>query len=272
MSPSNSHHRRRQRAEPSPPVPSDTAIDAVAGRGFRAPWLFGATARKSSLTLFDQAVVSGASFVTTMVIGRVCGPAELGIYSLGFTLVLVAPVRCSRRWCWCPIRLPVNRSRRAHHRHYAGAAMVQAAVICAVSVAVTIFWDGMIALGVGPAPLSVVLWTLAAVLPALMFRDFARRFAFAHFQPSRALAVDAAVAAIQLGGIVALAVAGALSAARAFLVIGIGCSVGVLGWAVVSRGAFRLRRRTWPAAVSRNWRFGRWGGWPANWWRTSTPT
>jgi hypothetical protein len=38
--------------------------------------------------LADQAVVSGTSFITTIVIGRWCLPSELGIYSLGISLLV----------------------------------------------------------------------------------------------------------------------------------------------------------------------------------------
>ena len=38
--------------------------------------------------MIDQAVVSGASFLATILVGRWCGPGELGVYSLGFTLLV----------------------------------------------------------------------------------------------------------------------------------------------------------------------------------------
>src|SRR5438105_2895107 len=43
---------------------------------------------KGVLAVADQAVVSGTSFLTTVLIGRWCGPGELGIYSLGVTLLV----------------------------------------------------------------------------------------------------------------------------------------------------------------------------------------
>jgi O-antigen/teichoic acid export membrane protein len=106
--------------------------------------------------------------------------------------------------------------------------------------------------------LQVVIRGLAAVLPFLILREFARRFAFAHFHAARALALDAAVAAIQLGGLLWLAAAGELSATRAYLVIGFACAVGGSVCLVLRRREFRFRNSSWPIAAAKNWRFGRW--------------
>src|SRR5262249_48136491 len=52
------------------------------------PWaylkrsLFG----KDSLAILDQCVVSCTRFLTSLIVGRACGPHELGEYQLGFTL------------------------------------------------------------------------------------------------------------------------------------------------------------------------------------------
>src|SRR5581483_6028917 len=43
---------------------------------------------KHALALMDQAVVSGTSFLTTVLIGRWCGASELGVYALGFSLLV----------------------------------------------------------------------------------------------------------------------------------------------------------------------------------------
>src|SRR5262245_20727373 len=56
------------------PIPTATIIGL-------APW---------ALALIDQALVSGSRFATTLVVGRFCGPAELGEYSLAFSLHVLA--------------------------------------------------------------------------------------------------------------------------------------------------------------------------------------
>src|SRR5205823_12646980 len=43
---------------------------------------------KDSLAVIDQAVVSGTSFLTTIFLWHWCGAGELGVYSLGFSLLV----------------------------------------------------------------------------------------------------------------------------------------------------------------------------------------
>src|SRR4051812_40178661 len=47
-------------------------------------------AGRGGLALVAQALVSGMNFGTSLLVGRFAGPDELGVYSLGFTLVVVA--------------------------------------------------------------------------------------------------------------------------------------------------------------------------------------
>src|SRR4051812_18808818 len=45
---------------------------------------------RALLSLADQAAVSGTNFLATLLIARACGsPAELGLYTLAFTLVVL---------------------------------------------------------------------------------------------------------------------------------------------------------------------------------------
>ena len=40
------------------------------------------------MALVDQALVSGTRFLATIIVGRCCGPRELGTYSLAFSLLV----------------------------------------------------------------------------------------------------------------------------------------------------------------------------------------
>ena len=44
----------------------------------------------SALALLDQAVVSGANFTIAVLVGRLCGLAELGAFALGGTILVFA--------------------------------------------------------------------------------------------------------------------------------------------------------------------------------------
>src|SRR5688572_16670268 len=62
----------------------------------RRPWalrmtpqgVFHALASKSVLSLCDQAIVSGANFLAAVILGRRSGFAELGLYVLGFAVLV----------------------------------------------------------------------------------------------------------------------------------------------------------------------------------------
>src|SRR5437764_1423163 len=51
--------------------------------------LLGAGTLLVVLAMVDQGVVSAARFGTNVVIGRVCGKEELGLYALGFSVLLL---------------------------------------------------------------------------------------------------------------------------------------------------------------------------------------
>ena len=57
---------------------------------FREGWKYasGLISREHFLSLADQAVVSSAGFLTTVLIARWSGPSQLGIYALGLSILL----------------------------------------------------------------------------------------------------------------------------------------------------------------------------------------
>ncbi len=103
-----------------------------------------------------------------------------------------------------------------------------------------------------------MLWVLAASLPFALLREFARRFAFAHFHVAAALAVDVAVTVVQLGGLVLLAASGSLNAPTALLVMGLACAVAGTAWLIGSRRRFVPRWRKVLPHLFNNYQFGKW--------------
>jgi hypothetical protein len=49
---------------------------------------FGAGVRLGMASIFDQAVVSATNFATMLIIARLCTKEDMGVYYLGWTLVL----------------------------------------------------------------------------------------------------------------------------------------------------------------------------------------
>jgi hypothetical protein len=103
-----------------------------------------------------------------------------------------------------------------------------------------------------------VAWVLAWVLPFALFREFGRRFAFAHLRMAEALVLDLAVAAVQFAGLAWLVSVGKLSAVTAFGVIGAACALMGAVWLYLARGHFAPR---WPhlrPALRQSWSLGQW--------------
>jgi O-antigen/teichoic acid export membrane protein len=73
-----------------------------------------------------------------------------------------------------------------------------------------------------------------------------------------ALLLDCCVFIIQIGGLLALAYLGVLSANRAYLVGGGACGIGALSWLAWTRKAFALRPAEVISHLGRNWSLGKW--------------
>ncbi len=106
--------------------------------------------------------------------------------------------------------------------------------------------------------LTTVIWVLAAVLPFGLFREFGRRFAFAHLRMHVAVAIDFATSVMQFVGLIWLARMGALTAASACAVIGLACTVAAGYWLYGARRSFVVHRKlVWPT-LRQNWALGKW--------------
>ncbi|MDP6446992.1 MAG: hypothetical protein QF805_24575, partial [Pirellulaceae bacterium] len=66
----------------------DQARSLVGLARLQAAWS-NPTLRKSLASVFDQALVSGVSFTTSVILGRNASQEELGVYFLALTIILV---------------------------------------------------------------------------------------------------------------------------------------------------------------------------------------
>jgi O-antigen/teichoic acid export membrane protein len=219
-------------------------------------WLGGLARRKNTLALADQAVVSGSNFLTTVLIGRWCGAEELGVYSLGFSL-LVSWACVQESLIALPYTIYRHRSPEGTEAEFAGSVLVHQGMLSLLSLLVLAAAAGLASAGTVPG-LAAVLWTLAGMIPFALLREFGRRFAFARLRMAQALLLDAAVAAVQLTGLVWLATVGALSATTGYAVIGVACAVPGAVWLYRGRGSFVVRWGKVRPAMRQSWALGRW--------------
>ena len=218
---------------------------------------FGLFARLGGIAVFDQMVVSGTRFLATLLIGRYCGPEELGIYSLGFSLLVLIGVLQESLVC-TPFTVLRESGHKYSDREYAGSVVIHHLFMTVLSIAILllialymVFWEP-------DAELLPVVWVLIVIAPFFLLREFARRFYFAYTEMRSALVIDLTVAVTQLLGLAALALMYKLDAQSAYMLVGICCAIAGAIWLHHCR--VRLEFST-PATIElarKHWHFGRW--------------
>ncbi|MEM9586590.1 MAG: hypothetical protein AAGA03_04860 [Planctomycetota bacterium] len=203
------------------------------------------------LAVLDQGLFSGTNFLSAVLIGRYCGPEQLGAYALAFSLVMLA-ISMVRAGLISPyvvlqgnVSAETNRSLRA--------AMLMAMLLFGISLACVALMAGLW------IPMSMSL-ALAVSLPAGLLRDFGRRLAIAEFRVRHATIQDAAILVIQIGALMTMAINGQLDAASALTVSGVVWSVAAtVGW-FVQRNHYQFADNAWKSNLMQLWPIGRWVG------------
>jgi O-antigen/teichoic acid export membrane protein len=208
------------------------------------------------LVLADQAIMSAASFITTVIIGRSTDPAQLGAYAIAIS-VLAGLLTIQGALITLPYAMQRHRPFGTPQEHagsvLAQGGMLSALVIGALAAATAMFLAG----GAGPRLIAVT-WALAAIAPFVLLRELARRFSFAHVRFGAALALDAAVAVLQLVSLGWLAWTGRMSVVTASLALGASCAVAAIGWLYIARSEFAIRRAEVCRSVKHGWSIGKW--------------
>lgn len=214
-------------------------------------------ARRGALTLADQAIVSGTNFLTVLLIGRACAPAELGLYVLGFTiLILVTQVQQSL--VAVPLTIFSAGASDARRRDLWGAGLVLWLAISFVT-SVSLAASALVASSYSfESSIAHVLGVLAITTPLILLREFARRVELARLQPVRALILDTLSSCLQLGTLGAAFWTGELSSMTAHVILGVACAVVALGWLWSVRRDFGIHSEQLRADMGRYLRLGRW--------------
>jgi O-antigen/teichoic acid export membrane protein len=211
---------------------------------------------KAVLAVADQAIFSLTSFGTSVLIGRACGKADLGVYSLALSVTLLAR-GVQEQLVVAPYMIYAHRregddlaaytgSSLAHHLAFAAAVMLGALALA-----------GWLVLGQGAAGTLRVVLALAGALPLMLLRDYIRGLSLARLELASVLRVDGLVALLQVGTLLVLAWRGALSVTAAYAVMGAACAAASCGWFLGSR-RFRFHRAAVWSDWWGNWSFGRW--------------
>jgi O-antigen/teichoic acid export membrane protein len=208
------------------------------------------------LALADQAVVSAASFVTTVIIGRYADASELGAYAIAIS-VLASLYTTQGSLITLPFSIQRHRP-VGTPSEFAGSSLLQGVLLSSVAAGLLAVIGLGLRVGGAPSEAIAMTWALAAVTQCALLREFARRFAFTHLRVAHALALDGAVCAMQLAMIGALAWSGRMSALTALGALGLASGLAGLGWLYFARAEFAVHLAGLRDAVKLGWGLGRW--------------
>ncbi len=218
--------------------------------------LSGASARQGIRTLVDQAIVSGTRFTATIVIGRIAGVEELGLYAIGFSIIMVVNV-VQESLLMSPYTILGRREKPQSRRRFAGSVFVLSLWLSLIAApALALF--GLLAATMGVTATAWLSVTLAWVIPCVLLHNFARKMCFAHLRVGSALLLDLGVALVQLAGLAYLAWTVSLTAVTALGAMGTASALIGFVWLSSNRRDLAVRRKRILPQLSRNWRFGRW--------------
>jgi O-antigen/teichoic acid export membrane protein len=236
--------------EPALPPIAAPVLRAPAGGAFAA-------ARQGAVAVVAQGIYSGTTFLSTVILGRLCDRESFGVYYLAFTVVLFVQ-GIQERLISTPYTIYCNRRSRDSQAGYTASVFLHQVFLSLLAAAASLAAFAGFALTGVMRELAPVMLVLAGMLPLLMLRGFVRQLLIAHLDLATATLLDAAVAALQLGGLLALGAAGRLTVPTAYLVMGGSSGIAVTAWYLVKRPALALDPSRVVADWLKNWTFAKW--------------
>lgn len=208
-------------------------------------------------SLFDQSLVSGTRFATSILIGAVCGAAELGLYAIGFSILMALHSMQLSLICR-PFTIYGNQMSADERRQLGGSVLVQFfgfGLLASIGLAATA--GTMIGLGLATSLPSVLL-ILAVGTPFILLREHARQFCFARLQVKSVTLIDFTATVIQFAGLGGLAWTGQLSAVTALATTTVSAGLGGLLWLWMARTELQVELARVLRDLKSQWRIGKW--------------
>lgn len=235
-----------------PATSSAAATPELAAQGGRR-WL--AAIPRSAWFIADQGVVSLANFVAPVLVGRYAGQQELGYYTLGVSLYVVATAM-ARSLVWTTYTKELHHRTDREQAELTGSATVHLVAYAIVS-AIAIGAIAAVSAWLGHPQLALFFAVLAPAAAAMMLREHVRRLAMAKIDFVTVLVLDVLVAVAQVALLAWLASTDQLTAMSAFAAVAVS-SLLSLGWLLVYRDRFCLK---WSRVVPdwlHSWKTSKW--------------
>lgn len=216
----------------------------------RVPW-------QMFWALADQGVVSVARMATSILVGRYGSKEELGLYTLGFTLLTLV-ISLQEALVTTPYTIFVARYPRDQQPSFSGHLFLFSKLLTLVTMfllAISI----LIAFLQGADPqLLMVMGALLLILPFSLLKEFSRRWQVAHLKMVEATAIDSLNSLILLGCLFGLCYFQSITAVYAFLATGIAGLAASLTWGIYSRREFQFRWSQFKHTMRSCLHYGKW--------------
>lgn len=227
----------------------------------RARGLLQSGAGKAFITLGDQGIVSATNFLTAVLVGRLAGQDELGLYYLGFQGILIFVQNTQMSLVSAAYIVYGPRFEGEAFREYTGSTLLHSltlGLLAGMGMLLAGLYFGARGGPEGMEGLDGLLLILSATGACWLLREYARQVCFARLNAHAALTLDGFVFVAQLGGLFLLGRSGWLTAQSAYGVIAVVSGLGALTWLFSRRRIFAPRlHRAWPD-FRKNWNYTRW--------------
>ncbi|MGW8256187.1 MAG: lipopolysaccharide biosynthesis protein [Thermoguttaceae bacterium] len=217
----------------------------------------GRSSRFAVTSIFDQGVVSATNFATMLIIARLCSKADVGVYYLGWTIILFL-MGAQGNLISIPYTMHCRRREEESSASYAGSTLVHQlcvsffAIVCIFALSIITYFD------FGPSEMLTVEWVLIIIVPIVLLREYIRRFMFAHLAVGGALLLDICVSCIQITGLLSLAFFHELSVPGVYAIVGCACVLSLLVWMLTNHHPIDFQRKRILSDWRENWHFGKW--------------
>ena len=209
-----------------------------------------------ALALSDQAVVSGTSFLTIILVGRWTGSTQLGLFAIGMS-VLASVIAAQDSLIVLPYAIQKHRAEGTPDQS-AGNALALNFLLSGLAFTLIVAAAAALLLRGAESQVSTQAWALAAAAPFVLLREFGRRYGFAHLRIGATLALDAGAAALQLGLLFWLQWNGLMSAVSALCAIAIANGFAGAAWLLAGRRNFSISLAPARRALHESWSLGKW--------------
>jgi O-antigen/teichoic acid export membrane protein len=215
----------------------------------------GKTLRTHFLALADQAVVSGVSFLTLILVSHWTSSSQLGIYSIGIS-ALISIIGLQDSLVLLPYIVERFRPIGTVAEH-AGASLMQSGLLSVLSIALVAAAALSLSILGADGDAADMAWALVATIPFALLREFGRRRALARLRMGEAFVLDGSVAAIQVIALCVLGSTGWMTPATACGALGGACGLVGIVWLYLYRADFVIRKDQTLPAAKQNWSSGK---------------